>query len=203
MSIKQLLGSISKSITNSQDDFIRAFVAVNIPEPAANELDQYLGSLKPLAKLRWVSKAQFHITLRFLGEQKRETIEFVKDALMPLHFIPFDAELSYAGAFPNLKYPRVLWLSGNRGVQELTTLAEKVNEAIDSVGLPSEKREFKPHLTLARTDGKPLPPALLKKLENPPTISWRCESFNLMRSRLTQKGAIYSAIPLSDSIRMH
>ncbi|MBO4301265.1 MAG: RNA 2',3'-cyclic phosphodiesterase [Desulfovibrio sp.] len=185
--------------SDSKDYLVRAFVAINIPEPAASELERFLGTLKPLASIRWVKREQLHITLRFLGEQTRETIERVKRVLTPLSFDPFDVELSYAGAFPNLKSPRVLWLSGKRGMGELSHLAEKANRAIDSVGLPCEKRGFKPHLTLARTDGNPFPPALLEKLKNPPTIGWRCDGFDLMRSRLTPQGAVYSKIPLSDS----
>ena len=183
--------------SDSKNSLVRAFVAVSVSEPAAGELERFLNTLRPLARLRWVTKAQFHITLRFLGEQTRETIDNVKSVLAPLRFEPFDVELSYAGAFPNMRCPRVLWLSGKRGRGELTALAESVNNAIDSTGLPREERAFKPHLTLARSDGTPLPPALMKSLEGTPTLVWRCEGFDLMRSRLTPQGAIYSKIPLS------
>ena len=172
-------------------------MAIPVPDPAASELERFLGTLKPLARLRWVTRAQFHITLRFLGEQTRETIDRVKAALVPLHFEPFEIELSHAGAFPNKGCPRVLWLSGEQGRGELTALAEAVNRAIDAAGLPPEERAFKPHLTLARSDGTPLPPVLMKALEDAPTLAWRCEGFDLMRSRLTPQGAIYTKIPLS------
>ena len=181
----------------AKKSLVRAFVAVPVPAPAAGELERFLGTLKPLARLRWVTRAQFHITLRFLGEQTRETIDRVKAALAPLRFEPFEIELSHAGAFPNRGCPRVLWLSSERGREELSALAESVNVTIDAAGLPSEERVFKPHLTLARSDGTPLPPALMKALETAPAIVWRCEGFDLMRSRLTPQGAIYTKIPLS------
>ena len=172
-------------------------MAVPVPEPAASELDRFLYTLRPLARLRWVTRAQLHVTVRFLGEQTRETIERVKQALIPVCFEPFEVELSYAGAFPNMECPRVLWLSGNRGKNELMALAESVNAAIDAIGLPHEERAFKPHLTLARADGMPLPGQLLKAMENVPSLVWRCDGFDLIRSRLTPQGAIYSKIPLS------
>ena len=183
--------------SDKTSSLVRTFVAVPIPELAASELERFLSVLKPLARLRWVTRAQFHITLRFLGEQTRETIERVKGALAPLWFDPFEVELSHAGAFPNMGCPRVLWLSGKQGRGELTALAETVNKAMDDVGIPREERVFKPHLTLARGDGTPLSPALMKALENTPTLVWRCEGFDLMRSRLMPQGAIYSRIPLS------
>ena len=183
--------------SDKKNALVRAFVAVPVPEPIAGELERFLDTLKPLARLRWVTRAQFHITLRFLGEQTRETIERVKKALAPIRFDPFEVELSYIGAFPSMERPGVLWLSGKKGRGELTALAESVNEAIDTVGIPREDRAFKPHLTLARGDGVPLSPALVKALENTPALVWRCEGFVLMRSRLTPGGAIYSKIPLS------
>ncbi len=186
--------SATSSVKNS---LVRAFVAVPVPEPAAGELERFLNTLRPLSRLRWVTRAQFHITLRFLGEQTWETIERVKQALIPVRFEPFDVELSYAGAFPNMERPRVLWLSGNRGKNELTALAGAVNAAVDAVGLPKEGRAFKPHLTLARADGMPQSVALLKALGSVPPLVWRCEGFDLMRSRLTPQGAIYSKIPLA------
>ena len=93
------------TISVSQGNLVRAFVAVNIPEPAASELVAFLENLKPLAHLRWVKREQLHITLRFLGEQTPEAIARVKSALMPLRIEPFEVELSYTGAFPNLKSP--------------------------------------------------------------------------------------------------
>ena len=182
--------------SEKKNALVRAFAAVHVPEPTADELERFLEGLRPLANLRWVTRTQFHITLRFLGEQTRETIERVKSALSPLRFEPFEVELSYAGAFPNMERPRVLWLSGKKGKEALTALAESVNEAIDTVGIPHEDRAFKPHLTLARTDGTPFPQPLVKVLENVPTLVWRCDGFDLMRSRLTPGGAIYSKIPL-------
>ncbi|MCR5347053.1 MAG: RNA 2',3'-cyclic phosphodiesterase [Fretibacterium sp.] len=185
------------SDAGKKNSLVRAFVAVPVPDPAAVELERFLGILRPAAPLRWVTRAQFHITLRFLGEQTRETIDRVKEVLAPLRFDPFEIELSCAGAFPNKGRPRVLWLSGRQGREELTALAENVNSAINAAGLPPEERPFKPHLTLARSDGTPLPSALMKALENPPALAWRCEGFELMRSRLTPQGAVYSRIPLS------
>ena len=183
--------------SDSAKSLVRAFVAVSVPEPAASELECFINALRPLARLRWVTRAQFHITLRFLGEQTRETREQVKKALAPIRFEPFEVELSYAGAFPNMGHPRVLWLSGSQGKKELTALSESVNAAIDTIGLSREERAFTPHLTLARADGMPLPGPLLKALENVPPIVWRCDGFDLMRSRLTPSRAIYSKIPLS------
>lgn len=181
----------------ADDSCIRAFVAVSVPDTAASALECYLQRLRPLARVRWVKKSQLHMTLRFLGEQTKETIAHVKEALAPLTVEPFTIELSYAGAFPNMQRPHILWLSGERGKTELTALAATVNSALEAVGFPRETRKFTPHLTLARTEGTPLPPPLRQALETPPVLTWQYHSFDLMRSSLTPQGEKYSKISLS------
>ena len=66
---------------------------------------------------------------------------------------------------------RTLWLGGDRGAPELTALAGRVNDALFEVGIPRNGRPFSPHLTLARSDGSPLPPALMRELERVPSVA--------------------------------
>ncbi|MBQ7617650.1 MAG: RNA 2',3'-cyclic phosphodiesterase [Desulfovibrio sp.] len=181
---------------NEPHPLIRAFVAILLPEPAQSVLANYLKTLRPLAKLKWVKETQLHITLRFIGEQPKSTILQVKTALQAISFSPFEIELSKIGAYPAPTYPRVLWLAGRNNLKELNDLAEKVNSTLEDI-LPREKRPFKAHLTLARTHGAPLPEELLQKLQHPPLLSFTCQSFALMQSTLTPNGPLYTKIPLS------
>ena len=189
---------------NNNNNLTRAFIAVNITEPAGSELEKFLNTLRPLAKLKWVTRPQFHITLKFLGEQPTQVIEQVKAALKPIKFSPFNITLDYAGAFPNFNRPRVLWLSGRQGRSELINLANLINNNLNNIEfepeLKDEGREFKPHFTLARIShdyGEALPQNLLDALKNfNLNFSWQCSEFNLMRSKLTPQGAIYSKINL-------
>ena len=139
---------------------VRTFVAVLLSEAAAREAERLLDRLRPLARCRWVTRAQLHITLRFLGELSPAAVERVRSAVAAVAVQPFDIELHRAGAFPDLARPRTLWLGGDRGASELTALAGRVNDALFGVGIPRNDRPFSPHLTLARSDGSPLPPAL-------------------------------------------
>ena len=47
---------------------VRAFVAVRVQGKIADELENFLAELRPLANIKWVRREQFHITLKFLGE---------------------------------------------------------------------------------------------------------------------------------------
>ena len=173
---------------------VRTFVAVLLSEAAAREAERLLERLRPLAHCRWVTRAQLHITLRFLGELSPAAVERVRAAVATVTVQPFDIELHRAGAFPDLARPRTLWLGGDRGASELTALAGRVNDALFEVGIPRNDRPFSPHLTLARSDGLPLPPALMRELERVPSVAWRCTGISLMRSRLTPRGAVYTRL---------
>ncbi len=177
-------------------ELIRSFVAVKMPGDMADLLENFLSELRPLSKIRWVRRSQFHITLKFLGENSHEITEDVKEALIPLkHFEPFTVKLSYIGAFPNLNSPRVLWLSGDEGAKELGNIAKRVNDAIyDHAGIERDMRKFKAHLTLARLKDSYLPENLVRKLGEVPALEWVCDELYLMRSELTPSGPIYSEI---------
>lgn len=177
-------------------ELIRSFVAVKMPGNAADVLENFLSEIRPLAKIRWVRRSQFHITLKFLGENPRDVTEDVKDALIPLkHFEPFTVELSYIGAFPNLSAPRVLWLSGDRGAAELGNIAKRVNDVLyDVAGIERESKKFRAHLTLARLKDSYLPENLVRKLGEVPKISWVCDELFLMKSDLKPSGSVYSQL---------
>ena len=175
---------------------IRAFVAVRVPGRAADALENFLSELRPLAKIRWVRREQFHITLKFLGELENDVIDDVMESLRPMKsFAPFTVELNHIGAFPNLSSPRVLWLGGDKGAKELGKLAKKVNDVLhDSAGLERESKKFTAHLTLARLKDTVLPEALVKRLGDVPALSWECSELVLMKSLLTPQGPIYSQL---------
>ena len=177
-------------------ELIRSFVAVKVPGNVADELENFLAELRPLAKIRWVRRSQFHITLKFLGENTHQVTEDIKDALTPLkNFEPFTVELSYIGAFPNLNAPRVLWLSGSKGAKELSNVAKKVNDVIfDAAAIEKDTKKFQAHLTLARLKDSYLPENLVRKLGEVPKLSWTCNELFLMKSGLQPSGPVYSQL---------
>ena len=162
----------------------------------ADELENFLAELRPLANIRWVRREQFHITLKFLGEVAPSVIEQVKDALEPMkYFDPFVIELDHIGAFPNLASPRVLWLGGERGAAELGRLARKVDDVLnEEAGLEREAKKFRAHMTLARLKESRLPEELVRRLGEVPDFSFECGELVLMRSQLTPRGPIYSQL---------
>ena len=177
-------------------ELIRAFIAVKVPGNIADSLENFLTELRPLSRIKWVRRNQFHITLKFLGELEPSIIRLVQDLLMPLKkFKPFTIELNHIGGFPNLNAPRVLWLGGDKGSQELAKLSRKINDILYSeADLPLDDKKFRAHLTLARLKDSNLPEELVRKLGTVQNFSWLCDELFLMRSELTPGGPIYSQL---------
>src|SRR5207249_2914500 len=60
-----------------------------------------------------------------------------------------------AGAFPDARRPRVVWLGTVEGSPQLCAVAERLREALKKRGFALEERPFRPHLTIARIKGRP------------------------------------------------
>ena len=130
---------------------IRAFIAVEIDSQTVRQISAAIADFKPsIPGIRWISPTNFHFTLKFLGDIEESRIGPVAQALeVALHPFPrFTINAKGLGVFPDLKRPRILWV-GLEG-KGLAALASKVETALESLGFASEKREFKPHLTVGR-----------------------------------------------------
>ena len=106
-------------------------------------------------RVRWVRMDGLHLTLRFLGGTVDEQVPEVSTAIdaAAATVSPFDVQVDGAGAFPNPGRPRALWLGIVAGAGNLAALAARLEDALVDHGWAREARPFRPHLTLARTDG--------------------------------------------------
>lgn len=106
-------------------------------------------------RIRWVQLDRLHVTLRFLGPTPAGRLADVAAALdaAAAGVGPFEVRFAGAGAFPAPDRPRALWLGIVRGAEELGRLAAAFEVALSTAGWPVEPRSFRPHMTVARTDG--------------------------------------------------
>ena len=184
---------------------IRSFVALKTPpgwDDRLRELQGELGnSLREVGKFRWVKPEQLHLTLRFLGHITPEQVEEVKRTLSTVAADISPFQLSYAGlgCFPRPSAPRVLWAGIAMRDQTLPTLHEEISTTTAEIGQPLEKREFRPHLTLARIEDfqrrkADLLEKLFSKHENFIASPWHVTEVLLMRSHLSPPGARYEPL---------
>lgn len=184
---------------------IRAFIAVEITP----DLQADIGNLsyvlsKKIPGVKWVSKCNFHITLRFLGDLEEETIPGVQAVLDKIanRYLPIRCKFDGLGVFPHQRRPRVIWLGIKEGSTELTGLTDALNPELAKLGFgPGEKR-YIPHLTMGRLR-KDADPYRLKKIIRAieEDVQWtnsngllNIDMLVFKKSTLTPSGAVHENI---------
>lgn len=132
---------------------IRTFVAVEINAAVRGRAAELIEQLRAAsADVKWVEVQNLHLTLKFLGEvASRETArvcEAVQRGAAELE--PFKLEVRGAGAFPNARRPRTIWLGSGSGEQEMVALHGAIEKPLKKLGYRPEHRRFHPHLTIGR-----------------------------------------------------
>lgn len=123
----------------------RLFTALEIPPDIASMLTLHRGGL---VGARWIEPADYHITLRFLGDVDRRMAHDVHEFLGDIGGHPFEVTLDALGSFGGDK-PRSVFARVQPG-QKLLELQADIERLMRRLGLPPEARKFAPHVTLAR-----------------------------------------------------
>jgi 2'-5' RNA ligase len=134
---------------------LRTFIAIELDRAIKDDLgrlqDRLRSQLAP-GCVRWVRPEGMHLTLKFLGDTPLDKVEEVKVALAQAaaEVRPFTFTMAALGCFPNTRRPRVVWV----GLQEVTGALVRLRDVVEAqvapLGFPTERRPFKPHLTLGR-----------------------------------------------------
>ncbi len=128
------------------------FFAVRLPDPVKQMIhDQIMETAATFRFKRWVHKADYHITLAFLGwveeERLSAVIQLVGEALKEKGNFPLRIES--LGIFGNKQSPRIFWAGVNEESQ-LYELQKTVYQQCTAAGFILESRPYHPHITLAR-----------------------------------------------------
>jgi 2'-5' RNA ligase len=178
----------------------RLFVAVFPSSEASAELSRLLSPLwvaPPQAGLRWLSGESLHVTLQFFGSVPEARVLALSAgcARAAASSGPFELRFAGAGAFPNLRRARVLWLGVGQGARELTQLSAAVELQTRSVlaEASAEEHTFTPHLSVARLSTKLDVTPLMAALRSG-SVSMQVRELALVRSRVGGNGARYEVI---------
>ena len=112
-------------------------------------------AVKPEREVRWVRLDGLHVTLRFVGPTDPDRIVRIEEAAEAAarDAAAFSVTLEGAGAFPAQGRPRAIWIGLTDGAEALQQLAVNLDDELADRGWPRSERPFRPHLTLARSDG--------------------------------------------------
>ena len=171
---------------NQRPDSQRLFFAL-WPEPTALEvLAELRMALRPRVSGRWLSPSQYHVTLAFLGTvagtRMPELISMADRICSPGFCLELDRWVWWPRS-------RVLALVPRSPPLELLHLAQGLTAELAHIGFESDRRDFQPHLTMAR-DVRLDPGAL--PLAN--TIALRFEQFCLVASKPSPAGSRYEIL---------
>lgn len=163
---------------------IRLFAALAVPDDVAETLARRQTGL-PGAK--WRGGDQLHLTLAFYGEiDERRADDLDAELARAATGGPFEIALSGVGAFGDAHRSHTVWAGVEQPNERLSVLAGRCRAAAERAGVAMERREYRPHVTLA----------YLKTQTNPDRVGAWITGHNLLHSppiRIDRFG-LYSSV---------
>ena len=183
---------------------MRTFIAVDLPKETLEKIQEIIDYFKlqtPNRALKWVSTKNLHLTIKFIGEISPDILSQVKNMITSTLATQtaFNIGIEGLGMYPNPHKPRVVWL-GISNTGPLIAIHNKLDAALKAVDIEPERRDYSPHLTIARvrrkTDidiVKAIGDTLSQfKVDSLGTI--RIDEVRLYQSKLTPEGPIYTPL---------
>jgi 2'-5' RNA ligase len=182
---------------------VRLFVALEIPSAVRENLATLMKELSALEKqtsgkrARWVLPENLHVTLKFIGQAAPNKVDEIVAGLSTVQSDqPVELRFRSLGFFPDERRPRVFW-AGIDASPNLVAIAWDIEQRLERLGFPREKRGFTPHLTLARLE----PPGISEKLRavvrknaGRDFGALRTTELHLIESTLKPSGAEYTTL---------
>lgn len=165
---------------------MRLFVAV---WPTADVVDRLTGLSRPeVAGVRWTTREQWHVTLRFMGQVADADVDAATDAFGRIDVGDagaVSAEMGPASAC----FGRGILQVPVRGLDEL---ARVTVEATADIGQAPDDRPFHGHVTLARARGRRGDVRRLRGI--PLSASWEVAELTLVASTPHRDGSRYEVV---------
>lgn len=171
-------------------DTLRLFFALPCPPELAAAICIWRDGLALGGKP--VATDNLHLTLAFLGQQPRARLEELQLLAAAIEAAPFTLELDRLGG-----HRGTLWLEPNRMPAALAALATDLQQRLLAIGIATDSRPFRAHLTLLRHAGARPAGATLE-------FTWPVERFALYASENTARGVRYRELggwPLVPGLR--
>jgi len=183
---------------------LRLFIAILIPEEVKAEIEKAQAQLRqalPEGAVRWTSREQFHLTLRFLGSVERSRVRALIEAIQATgrSFAALKLRAEGTGCFPDQRFPRVVWVGISDLHNQLPLLQKAVKAASQEFTAEVPEDGFTGHVTLGRIKNIRRPEAeALAKAAGPLAQrtfgEWLATEIHLMQSELSPKGARHSIL---------
>lgn len=179
---------------------MRTFVAIELDKIIKDSLSALIRELDTAGRsIRWVKSHGMHLTLKFLGDISRDKITEVESVLgnIAKDYPAFPLSLAGTGTFPpGARVPRIVWV-GIGESETLRMIQTRVENELQKIHFPREKRKYHPHLTLGRVRGPHNLETVLKTLSQYKEADFGGMTVNkitLFKSTLKPTGAEYTVL---------
>ncbi len=177
---------------------IRTFIAIELPEDVKAAIAAaQRGFIESNLPFKWVKPKSMHLTLKFLGNVFESNIDEIHKVMAQCTagFSPMAFSAHGFGVFPGFKKPRVLWTGMRGDTRGLVRLASDLEQGLEGLGFPREKRRYSAHITLGRAKGRVNAASVMSAIEKAGEFStpeFQASCVNLYKSDLTPSGAVYT-----------
>lgn len=182
------------AMTTHTHDALRVFCALTLDDGAKAAVQQAISEPKStLDSFRWTPTQNWHITLKFFGDVHPSALDDLAQAMADAAGPPIGVQLKNMGAFPNLQRPRVLWVGVDDTDGDLAALYERFEESCAHLAFERERREYRPHLTVARPKRVRSAPVVrtMETLWDLSCCQTQLKQLVLFSSEVTQDGRLY------------
>lgn len=167
---------------------MRAFIALELPDELIDELGNVVHTLAATTPGRYIPRANYHLTLAFLGEIDESEARCAIDVLDKASAGRSEPLLILDGLGTFGKDRNTTLWVGVRATSEIITLGAYVRQELDQQGIYYDRKPLRPHITIAR------------KVQLGEMVSFRtchpapAPRITLFRSILNESGATYQPL---------
>ncbi len=161
--------------------FRRLFIALPVAGETGKQLDPYCVS-HPHA--RWITAANRHLTLVFLGHHTEEQTRRAIEVVDRLDAAAFEIALCSLQRFPDERGRNIVALPSES--IPLKQLYQQVAKALKTRGFTLKQRDFRPHITLGKIHR-----GHWSTVDIAPPIMMTTESVTLFETEFTDGGVTY------------
>lgn len=166
-------------------DQARVFFALWPDAAVRNALDRLAGALHRRRGGRRTRAETLHLTLVFVGNLPRERLPALQAAAAAIRVPAFTLTLDRTDCWP---HNRIAHATATQPPTELLDLVVALEQGLDGLGIPCDRRPYKAHVTLLRhADCRRSDPPIAP-------IVWPAREFVLVESELSAEGARYAIL---------
>ena len=181
------------------EKLIRIFISVFAPKEIVNIKEMLKTTIDTRGiKIRWVRDGNMHLTLKFIGNTTEESIDSINNAIHDVvKDTPFiNLSISGTGCFSKRDRANTLWVGIKGDLDKLEQLILNINNKLEPLGFPIERRKFLPHITIARINPNQKKKPDISNFLNTTfmELPMKIVKINLMQSQSFPKGSFYTIL---------